>query len=292
MSRKRLSLLFTIFALLLLTSCAEGTTTEPKNLHVEMNVTTEVTKDFKLIFKGTSNLPKEMPIMVSLKNVITGYSSQDKGTVLEDGSFQVGPFSDKNKGLATGQYSYTISTPTYDALPPSVQEIVGLNGENLSGTLIYNDEKYGKRVTKKDSIQVVNAAQQKKKEDLSKSKQDYINFLSIHHLEIMVFTVQYMDTIMASGGTLKFTKELEDISKKFQEKIDEGLAKTTDVEELSNIDFTYKKALEEYKLFTVKLITGLKQSDNKMVMEGVSHFDKAELYFESFTDKFELIRSN
>lgn len=92
---------------------------------------------------GSTNLPNQMDMMVDLCNRSIGYFAQDKVNVA-NGSFTSAWFSNRGKSLPAGTYEVTISSPLPTFQPESVQNIIGKNGENLSGKIVKN--RYGSKV--------------------------------------------------------------------------------------------------------------------------------------------------
>ena len=65
----------------------------------------------------------------------------DTQTIVMDGHFSDGPFTNDGKALPPGAYTLEIITPIFQ--PPEVEKIIGQHGENLRGPFIYVLEENG-----------------------------------------------------------------------------------------------------------------------------------------------------
>lgn len=84
--------------------------------------------------KGTSNLPDNTSLLISLSNSKFNYWAQDK-TIILNGVFTAGPFSSKN-GLKAGEYSVGVTMPVSSVQPKAVQIAIGDMGQYLTGEYV------------------------------------------------------------------------------------------------------------------------------------------------------------
>lgn len=136
----------------------EKVTEENKKIDVSLNLS--ITKSVnKVRVSGQTNLPDQTDLMISVKGD-NGYFAQDTKKV-SNGEFQSDEFSEKGGSLKSGNYTVEISTPTVNVQPPSVQELLGVNGENLIGKLVIEDPTWGKTVSLTDSFKIEETQNQK-----------------------------------------------------------------------------------------------------------------------------------
>ena len=102
-----------------------------------LTVTMEAKQDGsdKPTVTGTTNLPDETEIIVSIERSGRAYSGSDKVKVT-DKRFVAGPFSKNGAPLAPGAYKIHIVVPYAYAQPDSVQSIIGANGQHMTGKLV------------------------------------------------------------------------------------------------------------------------------------------------------------
>jgi hypothetical protein len=91
---------------------------------------------------GTTNLPDDTELMVSVTRPESGYHAQDKVTVIS-GRFRTGQFSRGQSPLSAGTYSIEIVMPYSFTQPESVRSIIGPKGERLTGKLVRIDNVLG-----------------------------------------------------------------------------------------------------------------------------------------------------
>lgn len=107
----------------------------------------------KLEIYGFSNLPQGMELMIELENDQFKYKAQDNITILKDGSFIAGPFSNKGNRLKNGNYNIIISSPYTFLQPENVQNVIDKKGKNLKSDItIEEDGEYFIDFTKKIKI--------------------------------------------------------------------------------------------------------------------------------------------
>jgi len=102
----------------------------------QINAKASSTQDNRILVNGETNLPNATGFMISVVNKMTGFSAQGQSSVM-NGKFTAGPFGPM-KGLSAGNYSIEIVMPISRVQPASVQNIIGIDGEYLSGPLVDN----------------------------------------------------------------------------------------------------------------------------------------------------------
>ena len=112
-------------------------TSRPLSQDVFIELTVDLTNKNLPLLIGKTNLPDGTVIMTSVDNhkyVDDYFLDQDRVTV-ENGSFRSRPFGPED-GLPDGKYRASITMPVPDVQPASVREVIGNDGENLSGPLV------------------------------------------------------------------------------------------------------------------------------------------------------------
>jgi hypothetical protein len=97
--------------------------------------------DDKPTIVGTTNLPDDIELMITLSRKENEYMAQDK-TKVNRGAFRAGPFSQKGIGLNPGTYTLEISMPMAELQPPATWPVIGNDGAKLQGPLA-KKSKYG-----------------------------------------------------------------------------------------------------------------------------------------------------
>ncbi len=108
-----------------------------KKLNVKMTLKSEF-KNGKLYIKGKTNLPDYTDIYSNVsKNGFTYFSNH---TTIQVGEFEVvayhASFYQEDRLLPNGKYIIEVGTILAELMDKSVQEILGSNGENMTGKLI------------------------------------------------------------------------------------------------------------------------------------------------------------
>jgi len=101
------------------------------NSAVEMDAFVSMTEDARIQVSGTSNLPDNTELLITVINYKLNYRAQDK-TIISNGEFSAGPFG-KNGPLEFGDYSIEVVMPVSSVQPKEVQEIIGDSGQYLKG---------------------------------------------------------------------------------------------------------------------------------------------------------------
>jgi hypothetical protein len=128
-------------------------TPEPLTGDVTMAVSTIVLSDRRVRVEGTSNLPEETNLLVTVAETVPGSIGQSPCKVSANGAFQaeaIGPVED-------GVYLAEVVMPVANVQPPVVQRLIGANGERLKGPLV-EDAGFG-RVVKVAKRLVIGGAQ-------------------------------------------------------------------------------------------------------------------------------------
>ncbi len=127
-----------------------------KKIEVTLQVEINISELKKIQVNGKTNLPDETELMLSLENSSINYLAQDKA-VVQSGQFISSWFADASRPaerLANGTYVLKLFTPSVFVLSPSVKEILGEKGRNMTGKLIKFDEVFGNRVEYSKTIKV------------------------------------------------------------------------------------------------------------------------------------------
>jgi hypothetical protein len=110
--------------------------TEEK-INVDIEVNEEITGG-KATFTGTTNLPDDSELMITLSNE-NGYKGQTK-VVVENGVFESETFSNKGVALDSGTYQVKVTMSISNTQPESVQKVIGDDSKNLEGELVEDGE--------------------------------------------------------------------------------------------------------------------------------------------------------
>jgi hypothetical protein len=84
---------------------------------------------------GVTNLPDDTKLMIGLRRKEANYFAQAH-VVVEGGQFKSERFTALGKPLPPGNYTLEITMPLASVQPPTVQDIIGKDGERLSGKLV------------------------------------------------------------------------------------------------------------------------------------------------------------
>lgn len=106
-----------------------------KELKIDGNLSCEINENV-FVFKLTSNMPEDTPLIFSLKG--KDYFAQSKSVVNNNVAVSEG-FSNKGKMIDEGFYKLDISGPIYSVLPENVKLIFGERNRNLVGENIKFD---------------------------------------------------------------------------------------------------------------------------------------------------------
>lgn len=149
---------------------AEASGTARKSLDGDVTIDVTVTKlpDRRIRLNGTTNLPTNTKLMLSVEEHLQGgFHGQSKSSVASDGSFTSEAFGPTD-GLKDGLYIAEVVMPIPRVQPNDVRRIIGENGENLSGPLVENGT-FGVTLSAKKEFtiggaQAVQAQQQRAKD--------------------------------------------------------------------------------------------------------------------------------
>lgn len=109
---------------------------ESKEFEVSLNASV-VENNGKPVFTIDTNLPNETKLMLTLSR--DDYTAQTHVTV-KDGVASSEEFSDKGSSLVSGEYLLTVSMSIPKLQPDVVREVIGENGENMSGKYVLGSE--------------------------------------------------------------------------------------------------------------------------------------------------------
>ena len=117
---------------------ASGTARKPLDGDVTIDVTVTELPDRRIRLHGTTNLPTNTNLMLSVEERMQGgFRGQSKCSVASDGSFSSEAFGPAG-GLKDGLYIAEVMMPIPRMQSDGVRKLIGENGENLSGPLVEN----------------------------------------------------------------------------------------------------------------------------------------------------------
>ena len=122
----------------------------PKKINVNIDVNEETT-DGKATFAGTTNLPDDWELLITLTNE-NGYSGQTK-VVIENRVFESEQFSNKGETLEPGAYQVKVIMSIANTQPESIQGVIGEDSKNSEGKLV-EDGEMGRSVSYKKEFEV------------------------------------------------------------------------------------------------------------------------------------------
>lgn len=125
---------------------------EGKEIDVKMQSDYYYGKDLLRII-GTTNLPNETELMISLLGNGINYFAQSKATVI-NGQFHSEWFTSNNSDFAEGRYTVQITTPVEPVQPENVRVMLGHRGRNLTGDIVKFDLVWGNTVEYEKVISV------------------------------------------------------------------------------------------------------------------------------------------
>lgn len=115
---------------------SEETWTVGLDADVWLNVEVTELQDGRVRIGGSTNLPTGTRLMLSVEELAHGgFHGQSKCSVLAGGSIESEPFGPVT-GLKDGKYSAEVLMPIPRVQPDHVKQIIGADGENLSGPLV------------------------------------------------------------------------------------------------------------------------------------------------------------
>lgn len=121
-----------------------------KELKVEFATEAEHVDGKYVVCKGSTNLPPDTHLLITLRTADKKYMAQSKATVGEDGFFQSDTFTNSknppNNEMLAGKYSAEIVVPIVSVQPDSVKTIFGQKGRNLIGEYVTQDQTFGNTI--------------------------------------------------------------------------------------------------------------------------------------------------
>jgi len=157
----------------------------------DATLTINVTKlpDNRICIIGKTNLPLGTELMLSVEEKMNnGFFGQSSCVVSDKGTFNSEAFGPKG-GLKNGRYVAEVLMPIPAVQPVAVKEIIGRNGENLTGKLINKDE-FGITVSQQTEFTIGTApdkAQADRKKQTEKSTSILKRQLCIYLDELLSF---------------------------------------------------------------------------------------------------------
>jgi hypothetical protein len=127
----------------------------------------------KPVIVGTTNLPDDTELMITISRAASAYSAQDTAHV-SNGAFRVGPFTQGGAPLNPGIYKIEVSSPLASLQPSSVRSIIGADGSKMHGPLVKKSQFGGMVIEHATSFKVGsgNASQAQDQAARAKSKED------------------------------------------------------------------------------------------------------------------------
>ncbi|MEM6331194.1 MAG: SHD1 domain-containing protein [Planctomycetota bacterium] len=106
------------------------------DVSLTLNVTEVAGKRVRL--NGTTSLPSGTKLMLSVQEKMeNGFMGQSSCSVSTDGAFESETFGPRG-GLKDGRYVAQVTMPIAAVQPAAVKEVIGSNGEKLTGPLVEN----------------------------------------------------------------------------------------------------------------------------------------------------------
>ncbi|MFG6667874.1 hypothetical protein ACGK9R_12250 [Halomonas sp. HNIBRBA4712] len=107
---------------------------ERASIDVEFTLHAELSTDRRLLVEGASNLPTGTRVLVTVERELSRVRWQSR-TQINDGQFRAGPLG-SGSGLPDGGYIVQVQSSEGSVQPRAVQEVIGREGEYLSGELV------------------------------------------------------------------------------------------------------------------------------------------------------------
>jgi len=170
--------------------------------------------DKRVRLSGRTSLPPATALILSVEEKMKGgFQGQSKCVVAESGLFESETFGPKD-GLRDGRYVAEVMMPIPAVQPPSVQAVIGKNGEHLTGDLVKKGG-IGVTVSQQEEFAVgaaPDAAQAKRRRDAKVKEASLKKQLCIHleQLEGFKDDAQFKQVGFGVGGPYsKWLKSLE-----------------------------------------------------------------------------------
>ena len=112
---------------------------ELKMIDVSIDAQEMIDETGKIAFSIATNLPDETELMLTLTENGGNYRGQGK-VVIKDNAGISEKFSQKGDALPAGQYKLDISMSLAKFQTESVQSVIGVDGEYLTGDLVKQDD--------------------------------------------------------------------------------------------------------------------------------------------------------
>jgi hypothetical protein len=122
-------------------------------LALNVSITTKFEGGNTPIVTGKTNLPDGTELIITISCKKSSYMAQDKVNVT-GGSFSVGPFTQDGEALNPGIYAIEISSPNSQFQPQSVRDIIGREGNKLTGPYTRKSSFGGKVIAYQSTLKV------------------------------------------------------------------------------------------------------------------------------------------
>jgi hypothetical protein len=127
---------------------------------------------------GSTNLPDDTVLMISIDRTANSYNAQGKVKV-KNKKFISSEFSDRGKDLAPGIYSLDITMPISNVQDQSVRDIIGQDGENIKGKYVKKSMFGGNIIEYKTTIKIGTGKSDRKRDmagrkDAQEDRKDWL----------------------------------------------------------------------------------------------------------------------
>jgi hypothetical protein len=153
---------------------------------------------------GKTNLPRGTELTLRVEEKMEGgFLGQSKGVVADEGTFTSEAFG-PNNGLQDGRYIAEVMMPPL-VQPPSVQAIIGENGQNLTGALVKKAWRSGVIVSRQAEFVIgaePDAAQKARKKETDSATAELKKKLCIYLEQLLEFKddANFKQVGFATGG--------------------------------------------------------------------------------------------
>jgi hypothetical protein len=114
-------------------------TASSDEINVNISIRPEFQSDGHVVICGETNLPRGTALLISLRQQGTPGCYQSKCSVADGGRFRSESLGPRSVPLVEGSYVADVVMPITRLQPAEVRQVVGENGEKLTGPLIVRD---------------------------------------------------------------------------------------------------------------------------------------------------------
>ncbi|WP_148254418.1 hypothetical protein [Aidingimonas lacisalsi] len=123
------------------TAESQSQSVETLSAPVDVSLSAERQANRRLLISGDTNLPDDTEVVIIVERSSSRLSWRSRVAV-QDGRFEAGPLGPES-GVPDGDYTITFRMSPPGVQPPSVQRVIGGQGEHLSGPLVSQAEYEG-----------------------------------------------------------------------------------------------------------------------------------------------------